>query len=199
MVQQLNPRRIVKASPTWSKLKPVPPVVATLISLVNSIPPEREPRPLSKWVVSNEKAVLIEQLSRGLPYQSFGSYESRPSIGWSIWACQVIHLVRATLVSLSKVRANPHVLPVSFPCIVEVGDDGKVKAGHIPLIKAIEDVEADRIRECPICQNVFWAGRKDQLCCAPRCARILRTRRWRERYPERYKLNRFRKAEQRQN
>ena len=73
--------------------------------------------------------------------------------------------------------------------------DGKFRVEHHPLLLALEGVELVRIRECRICGKIFWAGRTDQFCCTTRCANVLRTRRWRERYPERYKQQRYDKAQ----
>lgn len=51
-------------------------------------------------------------------------------------------------------------------------------------------VEGRRIRRCPICADIFWAGRKDQPCCSKKCNQIKRTREWRAQYPEKYKIQR---------
>jgi hypothetical protein len=60
------------------------------------------------------------------------------------------------------------------------------KQGRVRFIKnwfgeAAEGEEAARIRECGVCQQVFWAGRIDQSCCKPRCADIQRKRNKRKR------------------
>jgi hypothetical protein len=41
---------------------------------------------------------------------------------------------------------------------------------------AIDGVRAARIRRCPICERVFWADRKDQVCCTRRCNHIRQSR-----------------------
>ena len=72
--------------------------------------------------------------------------------------------------------------------------EGKLRIKHHPLLQALEGVEVSRIRECARCDQIFWAQRTDQLCCGRRCAHILRTRRWRQGYEEKYHLQRVRKA-----
>lgn len=56
--------------------------------------------------------------------------------------------------------------------------------------EALKGVDATRVRECQICNKIFWAGRTNQHCCSKNCAHVLRTRRWREKYQDHYKLQR---------
>jgi hypothetical protein len=74
--------------------------------------------------------------------------------------------------------------------LITIGKDGLVKYSPPRFVKAIEGVEAARIRVCEVCKLLFWAGRLDQKACTTKCARVLRTRRWREKYQESYKLQR---------
>jgi hypothetical protein len=52
-------------------------------------------------------------------------------------------------------------------------------------------MEAHRIRECPICKNLYWAGRRTRLTCSMECGNTLRQRRWRETYSEESKMCRY--------
>jgi predicted nucleic acid-binding Zn ribbon protein len=63
----------------------------------------------------------------------------------------------------------------------EIDELGKVRFKKDWFGEAIEGVEAERVRECPICGVVFWAGRIDQWCCNSRCASMLRKKKKRER------------------
>jgi hypothetical protein len=63
----------------------------------------------------------------------------------------------------------------------EIDEQGRIRFIKDWFAEAAEGEEAARIRECGVCQQVFWAGRKDQLCCKPRCADILRKRNKRKR------------------
>src|SRR5262249_30341087 len=74
-------------------------------------------------------------------------------------------------------------------------DQGLIDLVKTWLADALEGVEADRIRRCPICGKIYWAGRKDQPACKKSCVQALRVRRWREKYQTRYKGQRIRKAE----
>lgn len=73
----------------------------------------------------------------------------------------------------------------------QTNDRGELEFNVDPLVEALKGVEASKIRICPICKAIFWASRKDKPCCSNRCGKIRRTRRWREKYPNRYKLRRL--------
>jgi hypothetical protein len=66
----------------------------------------------------------------------------------------------------------------------EIDEQGRVRFIKDWFGEAAEGEEAARIRECRVCQQVFWAGRIDQSCCKPRCADILRKRNKRKRDAE---------------
>jgi hypothetical protein len=55
----------------------------------------------------------------------------------------------------------------------------KLAVYHPLLLQVLESVEAERIRACPVCGRLFWAGRLDQSAC-PRHGNVLRARRSRE-------------------
>lgn len=81
---------------------------------------------------------------------------------------------------------------------LRVNESDKVEFIHSPIGKVLEGVEASRIRECRACSNIFWAGRRDQKCCCRNCRKVWHTRRWREKYLEKYKEHRIRKLEKSQ-
>jgi hypothetical protein len=45
------------------------------------------------------------------------------------------------------------------------------------FLQALEGIDVARIRQCPICSNVYWADRIDKPACSRRCAGALRSRR----------------------
>jgi hypothetical protein len=55
----------------------------------------------------------------------------------------------------------------------------KLAVYHPLLFQVLESVEAERIRECPVCGRLFWAGRLDQSACHLH-GNVLRARRLRE-------------------
>lgn len=52
------------------------------------------------------------------------------------------------------------------------------------LISYFLGVQVSRIRKCALCENYFWAGRKDKALCSTQCGAIKRKRRERTRYME---------------
>lgn len=54
----------------------------------------------------------------------------------------------------------------------------------------LEKIEVERIRQCPVCEKLFWAGRLDQSACRPRCSNVLRAKTWREKYGSKYQQRR---------
>jgi len=57
-----------------------------------------------------------------------------------------------------------------------------------PFTDALEDEKVDvtRIRSCDNCKTIFWAGRKDQICCTRACNHARHSRRTREKYRQGY-------------
>ena len=58
--------------------------------------------------------------------------------------------------------------------------------GHAPLTN---------LSRCQICNGFFLRARKDQKCCGKECANLFRVRKWRQKYSESYKAQRYRHAE----
>lgn len=67
---------------------------------------------------------------------------------------------------------------------LRISSDGLIEIERDEFLRAIEDVEAKRLRLCEICGRIFWAGRLDQQCCSSACAHALRNRRYRARYKD---------------
>ena len=116
--------------------------------------------------------------------------------------CRALKMTRELLNTIARMSKNMSAgerLPIrsSFEdeLVTAVADqEGKFRVQHHPLLQAIEGVEVSRIRECDVCHQIFWAKRTDQHCCKQRCAKILRTRKWRQGYDEKYHSRRVRKA-----
>lgn len=74
----------------------------------------------------------------------------------------------------------------ALPILFNTGTDGILRITKDLLTEAIDEgkVETDRIRECEVCNQIFWAGRRDMRGCSTKCAKVLRTRRWREKTTE---------------
>lgn len=62
---------------------------------------------------------------------------------------------------------------------LRVGAHGTLELNLEPFVEVVQGLEANKIRECPICGVLFWADRKDQKGCTTACANIYRVRRYR--------------------
>jgi predicted nucleic acid-binding Zn ribbon protein len=103
---------------------------------------------------------------------------------------QTLHHIAVTVKTLSQ-HPSPEYLTERFLNVgwinyravdVYIDDGGFFRVRVDEFLEAIDGVEASRVRSCEVCGIIFWAGRRDQLCCSTKCARVLRTRRWRARY-----------------
>jgi hypothetical protein len=77
--------------------------------------------------------------------------------------------------------------------------DGKLRFLPDEFTEAFNGVDIDRIKLCGSCKKVFWVKRLDMKGCTTSCAKILRTRKWREKTTKeqrlKYKINRIQKDE----
>jgi hypothetical protein len=190
-------------------LKPVPKLLRKQIQFANIIPPpEKLPGADDQagWVREHWESddasieVLKGKCPRFREYMEGADAETSPAE--FVRRCHALKMTRELLHTIARTSKNKSAgqhLPIrsSFEnelVYAATGQDGKLRVEHHPLLQALEGIEVSRIRECAICHQIFWAQRADQPCCTRRCAHILRTRRWRKRYPKKYKVQRYRKA-----
>lgn len=64
--------------------------------------------------------------------------------------------------------------------------EGKISFQLTEIISLLDGLEADRLRICKICNNIFWAFRKDAQGCSVQCNQTYRTRKWREKNERRF-------------
>lgn len=81
-------------------------------------------------------------------------------------------------------------LPLPAPSNHLITLSGKLQNWSDGFTEAIKDIDAWRVRECARCKRIFWAGRSDMWSCSTACAHALRSKRWRDNYQTKYKLQR---------
>lgn len=74
-----------------------------------------------------------------------------------------------------------------YPLVIterySVDETGHFIKLHNPITDAFKgEVDLTRIRCCKNCKKLFWAGRKDQVCCTPACNHARHSRRTRAKY-----------------
>ena len=88
-------------------------------------------------------------------------------------------LARIAFREIAQLSGGPLHTPV-LQGATAVIDGGIIRIRLAPFLELLKGIEASRIRQCPICTKLFWAGRRDKSACTEECSRVLRQRRLRE-------------------
>ena len=209
-VQRLLKTRSRQASRT----RPCPQDLRERIEVVNSIPPDKEFPDL--WTdfdsvirsgVDNVRTEFEKRLEQ-FPWDEFSRFRefidaNSATLEDVAACCRVLRDARSLLRAIAQMDLSAEPLlvleggrvPETF-LQISTDAEGKLCFTRSWIVEALDGVEAARIRQCAICNQIFWAGRIDQQCCSTAHQKRLRTRRWSERYLDRYKLRRDEKAQQ---
>jgi hypothetical protein len=93
--------------------------------------------------------------------------------------------------------------PVLYRIVISqeysVDQQGRFIQASNQFTDALQDdnVDVTRIRRCENCKMIFWAGRKDQMCCTPACNHARHSRLTRQRYAQGYYQGQSGKLERR--
>jgi len=199
-----------KYSRQASRLKPAPVQLKELIDLVNSVPLERKLLTEEDiYGLITEKVAnpgkehwedAYHRIIQDLPKQ-VREYIGRigekhlEEIADRYSSYITARKVLVAIARKNKAKARQSSMPpetkgVKVTVSLTTDAKGRILFSTEELLVALTNVEMSRIRQCPICNIIFWAGRKDQNCCDSQCAHVQRTRRWREQYIDKYKLQR---------
>lgn len=97
-------------------------------------------------------------------------------------------VARTNLRSIARTAVLPHSKREEFVLEHPLGSDpyivinaqGVLELTRDHFAEAVEGIEARRIKECAICERIFFAFRKDQKCCMKGCSNTYRVRKFRE-------------------
>jgi len=209
-----------------------PDAVTELISLINSIPPDRK-LPYSYDLAREYSGTAkLRELLQGVPksfldqyadiqqaYEDFrrrrraihelAQYAAQPADKRDVYKATVFYRDRKTrqwwrahravaggigytdvargdgppewwLEDISENDKDALLGPERWPAASLVIDQQGRFAVREEWVTALIGVEADRIRECEICQQVFWARQDNMWACSPRCSNARRQRKLRE-------------------
>ena len=85
---------------------------------------------------------------------------------------------RRTSSSIKSERFSATLVPA-------ISENGKVKIRMTTsFFDAVDEIAADRLRICEICNRIFWAKREESETCSSPCFNNLRVRRYRNLTPE---------------
>lgn len=202
----------IKNNRQASRTRPIRYELKGYLLLANALPaPEKLPgaepndgRSVREHWDSDERDVKA-LISRYPRFRSFmaGVKLNVECPGGMVQRCLQLKTIRSILYTIARLHSNNQLPAASVPVapylanLVSVKTDaiGNLRIQHDPLLQALEGVEVSRIRECPICGALYWAGRLDKPAC-DKCTHVLRQRRYRENYAGKYKQQRYRKAEE---
>lgn len=180
-----------------------PQELQALIRLANSVAPDIELPPLRGQVekivelLKTEPFRHFRELTGGIepdtiPSKVFGP--DGPKTYFRVMGNYIrLKDGRAWLKQLALIAKLPKMHYLMPRVSAYTNERGEVEFSVDPPIKELQAVEASRVRTCPICDLIFWAARRDKPCCSIRCAKIRRTRLWRESYKNKYKDQRSKK------
>jgi hypothetical protein len=191
-----------------SRAKPMPPGFEELLQFANCLPPDTQLP--SSWNLiasfSQERPLpnpvkRFKEFIEGFPRSEFPQFRAvmdkadNPTSQYTH-----IRAIRATLRAIARMesKAPGDFVPASGInrfVYLRVNESGQIEIKVNRLLERLQGIEAERIRECKVCHAIFWAGRIDQKACSTKHAKVLRTREWREKYLEQYKLQRVNKPE----
>jgi len=80
---------------------------------------------------------------------------------------------------------NGTLYPLTTTARIEIDERDVIRIIPDQFAEAISGINSTHIRECVICKTIFWAGRRDSMCCSSSCADKRRKRQHRARYKER--------------
>lgn len=100
------------------------------------------------------------------------------------WRENLRLLIEVTTRNLDRIERLAYLQRINLHSGIDVDDRGFIRLNKDIFIAAVEDVDARRIKECPICRKLFWAGRITQQGCSTACSHALRNRRYRARYKD---------------
>jgi hypothetical protein len=62
--------------------------------------------------------------------------------------------------------------PIRISGCITVDDNGRIQLLVGRLAQMLDGAEVERIRQCKMCEEIFWAGRLDQETCTRRCTNL---------------------------
>jgi hypothetical protein len=198
-----------------SRTKPAPAQLAELIKVANLVPPESDlpspfdplpDVPLPTFGLGAVDQYFINLVNIKFPKTQFAPFRQYlGQLGTNSNARPKYQHLRAAREMLrafaNEGKDSPKSKEIKLRHIhealvnIRADERGRIQFSHGPIMDALRGVEVARIRLCPICGKIFWAGRLDQRCCSGKCSHVRRTRLWRASYQSKYKEQRVWKAE----
>ena len=172
-------------------LKRPRPELDGIIRVVNLLPDPPPELPLTVEQVNDFPLELKESLDAA--YDAAFDYSGSTTHAWEVMEWQYKEIVE-TREALRQLMCEAHEISdeqtfyfhesIDARAYILVGDDRRVKVQMSSFARAIQGAEIDYLRSCQTCDNIFYAGRKNQNCCSVKCAKAQRQKRWRQRFKD---------------
>jgi hypothetical protein len=167
------------------------PELEEIIRVVNLLPDNPPPLPLTIERANSLPPALNEYLIQVYENEFEHSESDTHSWDYMEWEYREIVEARETLRQLmreaTEVSDEETIYfhdSIDARAYLSIGKDRKVTVAMSGFARAVEGIEIDYLRDCAMCGNIFYAGRKNQQCCTPKCAKAQRQKRWRQRFKD---------------
>jgi hypothetical protein len=169
------------------------PELDEIIRAVNLLPENPAPLPLTTELANSLPPELSEYLNK--EYEAQYAETESYTHSWDYMEWQYREIVEAREALRQLMREATEVSDeetiyfhdsIDARAYLSIGKDRKVTVAMSGFARAVEGIEIDYLRDCAMCGNIFYAGRKNQQCCTPKCAKAQRQKRWRQRYKAGY-------------
>lgn len=167
------------------------PELDEIIRVINLLPDDPPPLPLTIEQANSLPSELNEYLNQVYENQFEHSESDTHSWDYMEWEYKQILEARESLRQLmreaTEVSDEETIYfhdSIDARAYLLISKERKVSVQMSPFAQAIEGAEIDYLRYCEMCGKIFYAGRKNQQCCTPKCAKARRQKRWRQRYKE---------------
>jgi hypothetical protein len=170
------------------------PELEEIIRAVNLLPASPPPLPLTSDRMNSLPEELRDYLeevrSKELEYDE---PDHSAHHAWQIMEWQYLEIREAqhaldNLMREANEVSNEETIyfhqPIDAGAYLEISRERTVRVRMSPFARAIAGAEIDYLRYCETCGKIFYAGRKNQPCCTPKCAKAQRQKRWRQRFNE---------------
>jgi hypothetical protein len=126
-------------------------------------PPEYIPDP-GRFTQEDVSPEMWEEIRNPLPeiYSALRKYDE-------------FFKVREKLIEIARLGKESTSIRISSSYLY-CDEYGVLQERSDPFTETVKGLEANRIRECPVCKRLFWADRSDQKACTKACANLYRVR-----------------------
>ena len=171
-------------------LKRPRPELGDIIRLINLLPADPPPLPLTTEQANSLTHELNAHLSA--EYDAAIAEDDRDH-AWERMEFEYLQIREAREALCKLIREANEVSdeetlyfhePIDAVAYLSITTEGTVRVSMSAFARAIEGAEVDYLRYCEMCGKLFYAGRKKQPCCTPKCAKALRQKRWRQKYKD---------------